>query len=134
MFQYRQVLVRLRAGDSVREVARSGLMRRDKLGELRSVAAQHGWLDADCAVPDDAAIVAALGQGRRVASSTISSVELRRVVVKRWFNAGVQGRPIHAAPSTRRSSASTPLPAATRPWCACSASCAASCRPTPPCA
>ena len=26
MFQYRQVLVRLRAGDSVREVARSGLM------------------------------------------------------------------------------------------------------------
>ena len=61
MFQYRQVLVRQRAGDSVREVARSGLMRRDKLGELRSVAAQHGWLDADCAVPDDAAIVAALG-------------------------------------------------------------------------
>ena len=30
MFQYRQVLVRLRAGDSVREIARSGLMGRDK--------------------------------------------------------------------------------------------------------
>ena len=36
MFQYRQVLVRLRAGDSVREIARSGLMGRDKLGELRA--------------------------------------------------------------------------------------------------
>ena len=34
MYQYRQVLVRLRAGDSVREVARSGLMGRDKLGEF----------------------------------------------------------------------------------------------------
>ena len=97
MFQYRQVLVRLRAGDSVREVARSGLMGRDKLGELRSVAVQHGWLDAACAVPDDAAIAAALGQGRRVASSTISSVEPHRAVVKRWFDAGVQGRAIHAA-------------------------------------
>ena len=30
MFQYRQVLVRLRAGDTVREIARSGLMGRDK--------------------------------------------------------------------------------------------------------
>ena len=46
MYQYRQVLVRLRAGDSVREVARTGLMGRDKLGELCSVARQHGWLDA----------------------------------------------------------------------------------------
>jgi len=26
MFQYRQVLVRLRAGDAVREIARSGLL------------------------------------------------------------------------------------------------------------
>ena len=96
MYQYRQVLVRLRAGDSVREVARSGLMGRDKLGELRAVALQHGWLDA-ADVPDDAMIVAALGQGRKVASSTISSVEPHRALVKRWFDAGVQGRAIHAA-------------------------------------
>ncbi len=41
MFQYRQVLVRWRAGDSIRELAPSGpidLMGRDKLGELRAVA------------------------------------------------------------------------------------------------
>ena len=38
MFQYRQVLVRLRTGDSLRDVARSGLMGRDKLGGLRAVA------------------------------------------------------------------------------------------------
>jgi hypothetical protein len=97
MFQYRQVLVRLRAGDSVREVARSGLMGRDKLGELRSVAQQHGWLDAASDVPDDAMIVAALGPGRRIANSTVSSVEPHRAVVKRWVDAGVQGRAIHAA-------------------------------------
>lgn len=97
MVQYRHVLVRLYAGDSVREVARSGLMGRDKLSELRAVALQHGWLDAAADVPDDAMIVAALGQGRKVASSTICSVEPHRAVVKRWFDAGVQGRAIPAA-------------------------------------
>ncbi|MFT7775305.1 hypothetical protein [Roseateles sp.] len=33
MFQYRQVLVRLRAGDTAREIARSGLLGRDKITE-----------------------------------------------------------------------------------------------------
>ncbi len=99
MFQYRQVLVRLRAGDSLRDVARSGLMGRDKLGVLRAVALQHGWLDANAELADDAAIAAALsGSGAKPrASSTISSVEPHREVVRHWFDAGVQGRAIHAA-------------------------------------
>jgi transposase len=95
MFQYRQVLVRLRAGDTVREIARSGLMGRDKLASLRELALQQGWLDA-AALPDDEAIAAALGTGRR-ARSTVSSVEPLRAVVQHWFDAGVQGRAIHAA-------------------------------------
>ena len=85
MFQYRQVLVRLRAGDSLRDVARSGLMGRDKLGVLRAVALQHGWLDANTELADDAAIAAAMsGSGDKPrASSTISSVEPHREVVRR---------------------------------------------------
>ena len=126
MFQYRQVLVRLRAGDTVREIARSGLMGRDKLGELRAVAQSQGWLDAGTDVPDDQAIVAALGPSRR-ASSTVSSVEPHRAAVKAWLEAGVQGRAIHAALT-----ASTPTRAATRPSCACCANCAASCHPRSP--
>ena len=96
MFQYRQVLVRLRAGDSVRELARSGLMGRDKLASLRELAQSQGWLDPECEVPNDQSIASALGQGRR-ASSTVSSVEPHREVVKRWLDAGVQGRAIHGA-------------------------------------
>lgn len=92
MFQYRQVLARLRAG----EIARSGLMGRDKLGALRAVAQAQGWLDPDADVPDDSAIVAAHGAARR-ARSTVSSVQPHREVVERWFDAGVQGRAIHAA-------------------------------------
>ena len=96
MFQYRQVLVRLRASDTVREIARSGLMGRDKLGELHAVAQSQGWLDAGADVPDDQAIIAALGPARR-ASSTVSSAEPHRAAVKAWLQAGVQGRAIHAA-------------------------------------
>jgi hypothetical protein len=92
MFQYRQVLVRLRAGDTTRQIARSGLMGRDKLGELRTLALSRGWLDSASELPDDEAIAAALSPGRR-ASSTISSVEPFRQAVQRWVDAGVQRQP-----------------------------------------
>src|SRR5687767_12132376 len=96
MFQYRQALVRLRAGDTVREIARTGLMGRDKLNELRTLALGQGWLEADGQLPDDATLAAAMGPRRR-AASTVSSVEPLRQVVQHWFDAGVQGRAIHAA-------------------------------------
>jgi transposase len=96
MFQYRQVLVRLRAGDTVREIARSGLMGRDKLAAVRTVALQQGWLDAATELPADEVLAAAVGPPRR-ASSTISSAEPHRALVKAWLDAGVQGRAIHAA-------------------------------------
>jgi len=38
MFQYRQVLVRLRQGDSDRDIARSRLMGRRKVAALRGMA------------------------------------------------------------------------------------------------
>ena len=96
MFQFRQVLVRLRAGDTAREVARSGLLGRDKLTELMRLAKAHGWLDASAELPDDAAIATAMAPRKR-AASTVSSAESLREVVQRWFDAGVQGSAIHAA-------------------------------------
>ncbi len=82
MFQYRQVLVRLRAGDTKREIARSGLMGRDKAGALRALALSRGWLDAAAVLPDDEAIAAALKPARR-AAFTVSSVEPFREVMLR---------------------------------------------------
>src|SRR4051794_17591821 len=96
MFQYRQVLVRLRAGDTAREVARSGLLGRDKLTELMRAAQAHGWLDAGVELPGDEVVVAAMGARKR-AASTVSSAEPLREIVQRWFDAGVQGSAIHAA-------------------------------------
>jgi hypothetical protein len=53
MFQYRQVLVRLRQGDSDRDIARSRLMGRPKVAAFRALAGTQGWLAADTPLPDD---------------------------------------------------------------------------------
>lgn len=97
MFQYRHALVRLRAGDSVRTIARSGLMGRDKLAALHAIASEQGWLQQSCELPDDAALAATIGASRRPSASTISSAERHRAVVQQWLEANVQGRAIHAA-------------------------------------
>mgnify|MGYP000374336623 CR=1 FL=1 len=96
MFQYRQVLVRMRQGDTDREIARARLMGRRKAAHLREVAGERGWLGPAAALPDDEAIAAAIGQARR-AKSTISSAEPHRTLVERWVGQGVSGVAIHAA-------------------------------------
>jgi len=96
MFQYRQVLVRLRAGDSERDIARARLMGRQKLALVRAVAEEHGWLDPAVDLPDDTVLAAAF-RGEHRASTTVSSVEPWRDLVAQWQAAGVQGKAIHAA-------------------------------------
>jgi transposase len=96
MFQYRQVLVRLRQGDSERDIARARLMGRHKVAAFRALAASRGWLETTAALPEDAEIAAAVGTARR-ARSTISSVEPFRALVERWHAEGVSGVVIHAA-------------------------------------
>ena len=45
LFEYRQVLVRMRQGDSDRDIGRSGLMGRKKLTAVRRMADERGWLN-----------------------------------------------------------------------------------------
>ena len=96
MFQYRQVLVRLRGGETDREVARGKLMGRRKVAALREVAQREGWLDPAAPLPEDAAIAAALGAPRR-AASTVSSLEVHRALIADWIGRGVSGVAIHPA-------------------------------------
>jgi len=55
MYEYRQVLVRMRQGDSDREIAKAGLMGRLKAAELRAVALEQGWLGKERPLPEDGA-------------------------------------------------------------------------------
>ena len=58
MYHYRQILVRMRLGDSDREIARSKAMGRRKVAQVRAMAAELGWLASDSPLPDDATLAA----------------------------------------------------------------------------
>ena len=47
MYQYRQILVRMRMGESNRAIAQSGLMGRKKAQALRETANLQVWLDLE---------------------------------------------------------------------------------------
>lgn len=51
MFTIRQILVRMRQGDTDRGIARTGLMGRKKLSVLRQQAARLSWLDRQSPLP-----------------------------------------------------------------------------------
>jgi hypothetical protein len=54
MHYYRQVLSRMRLGETDRAIARAGLMGRHKAAQFRQSALKHGWLDPLLPLPDDA--------------------------------------------------------------------------------
>ncbi|WP_312283685.1 IS21 family transposase, partial [Candidatus Igneacidithiobacillus taiwanensis] len=98
MFTIRQILVRMRQGDTDREIARSGLMGRKKLGALRRNAAQRGWLDTHQPLPEDAVLAAALQHRAQPASTQHeSSLKPFAAQIARWVAEGIQGTTIHAA-------------------------------------
>jgi hypothetical protein len=97
MYHYRQVLVRMRQGDTDRAIARSGLMGRRKAGEVREVAASCGWLDAQVPLPDDAALASAFERSSALPASCVSSLAPLRDQIKAWAEAGIQGTTMHAA-------------------------------------
>ena len=64
MFEYRQVLTRIRLGDTDRAIARVGLMGRRKVAQLRRTAEAAGWLDVATPLPGDPELGAHLGSVR----------------------------------------------------------------------
>jgi hypothetical protein len=96
MFQYRQTLVRLRQGDSDREIARSRTMGRKKVAQIREVALARGWLAPDAALPDDAVVAAALMRKEALPASCVSTLEPWREQIANWYAAGIQGTTIQA--------------------------------------
>ena len=96
MHEYRQALMRLRQGDSEREIARSGLMGRAKAARFRALAQAQSWLEPARPLPADAEIAAALAPPRLPVSAQ-SALAAYRPLVERWLGQGVSGVAIHAA-------------------------------------
>ena len=68
MHHYRQALLRMRQGDSDRDIAAARVMGRPKAAQWRRIATERGWLDAAQPLPEDEAVAAALGSPRKVSA------------------------------------------------------------------
>ena len=97
MFEYRQVMTRMRLGDTDRAIARVGLMGRRKVAQLRRTAAAAGWLDVATPLPGDPDLAVHLGSVR-TQPAVASLAEPHRERITRWWRQGVQGTTIHGAP------------------------------------
>lgn len=97
MYHYRQVLVRMRQGDSDRDIARAGLMGRKKLARLRMMASEQGWLTPEGALPDDAALAIHFARPSALPRQCLSGLEPWRDQIVAWRDEGIQGTTIHAA-------------------------------------
>ena len=98
MFTIRQILVRMRQGDTDRSIARAGLMGRKKLGVLRRQATRLGWLDSHTPLPEDGEL-ATVFQRRSESQPAQCQSSLRdhEQRIAEWVAQGIQATTIHAA-------------------------------------
>lgn len=89
------IIYRLRAGQSVRAIARDLGHSRDTVRKYRDLAQVKGYLDADRVPPDDAASLGELGPVIAPSNNNVSTVEPYRGVVKELLEAGVEMVAIH---------------------------------------
>ena len=75
MYHYRQALVRMRQGESDRQIHATGLMGRRTLGALRQQAHEQGWLDPARSLPPDQELAAVLQQPKPTHTQAQSSLE-----------------------------------------------------------
>jgi len=95
MHELRNVIVRMRLGETDRQIARARLMGQHKAGSLRRLAAAQGWLSMETPLPDNEEIAQLLKLGPQAARQT-SQVEPFADAVSGWAKRGVSAVAIHA--------------------------------------
>ena len=96
MYEIRQIIARLRLGESDRDIARTQAVGRKTVAAVRAKARAQGWLDASGALPEDALLAQVFGSTRQRAQN-ISSVERYREDLLAWHAQGIQATTIRQA-------------------------------------
>jgi transposase len=96
MHEYRQIIVRLRLGESIRSIVQSRLACRKKVRAVRKIALAQNWLDIKHELPSDD-VLAKHFKTQAPTPITQSRVEPYREQVEAWYQQGIQATTIHAA-------------------------------------
>lgn len=88
MYEVRQILQRLRMGESIRQVARTQQVGRATVTAIHNVAVEQRWLDPSTPIPADT-ILTAFFKLPRKAPQNSSSVEPYRAEILKWHAQGI---------------------------------------------
>lgn len=94
MHEYRHIISRMRLGESDRQIAKAGLMGRNKAAQLRKFSQKRGWLNRDNSLPSDEELSNALPVKSANAFQP-SSVSPFSEEVKTWLEQGISGTVIY---------------------------------------
>lgn len=95
MHEYRQIIVRLKLGESIRGIVESRVACRKKVRQVRKIALAQHWLDATHELPSDEALAKFFKIS--VSPSITQSVVLPyQDQVESWCQQGIQATTIHA--------------------------------------
>jgi transposase len=96
MYEVRQIIQRLRLGETDRGIARAQRVGRRTVAQIRVLAAEQKWLDAGSPIPDDAQIAAHYKPSATAANGApskplpnTSTVESYREEILAWYQQGI---------------------------------------------
>jgi transposase len=96
MYEYHQILSRMRLGASDRQLAKAGIIGRVKAGEIRSIAQSHDWLNPHNPLPDDSVLAVAFQRQSSVPQQE-SLAKPYEDQLRAWQAEGIQATTIHQA-------------------------------------
>ncbi len=96
MYQYRQVIHRMRQGQSDRAIAKTKLMGRLKCASVRSIAKGKGWLESG-ALPEDEQLAKWFEVPETPNPTHVSLTKPHEEQIKKWISQGVQATTIYQA-------------------------------------
>lgn len=91
--EIRNVITRMRLGETDRQISRAGLMGRNKAATLRRLAIEREWLNKDAPMPSNEVIAAAMRPATTPAYT--STIDPFAEQVLAWAKRGVSGVAIH---------------------------------------
>ncbi len=94
MHDFRHIISRMRLGGSDRQIAKAGIMGRNKAADIREIAEKHDWLNPLSPFPSDEEISKILLNKSSLPSQP-SSVDPFANEVKTWFEQRISGTVIH---------------------------------------
>lgn len=97
MYQYRQIIFRLRQGDSIRNIANAKLADRKKIRQIRDVAVSHQWLNLERDLPSDEELQKVFKSENTQKTSAEPKAKMYQEQIETWIKQGVQASTIHAA-------------------------------------